>query len=54
MGWNATRADHPDSRAVLFEESVYSKKKIIDFLATLNGFKTAKGLMNDFAKNEIA
>ncbi|XP_038669646.1 DNA mismatch repair protein Msh6 [Scyliorhinus canicula] len=31
--------DHPDSRAVLYEESTYSKKKIADFLSALEGFK---------------
>ncbi|XP_078413344.1 DNA mismatch repair protein Msh6 [Cetorhinus maximus] len=31
--------DHPDSRAVLYEETTYSKKKIADFLSALEGFK---------------
>ncbi|XP_062911704.1 DNA mismatch repair protein Msh6 [Mobula hypostoma] len=31
--------DHPDSRAVLYEETTYSKKKITDFLSALEGFK---------------
>ncbi|XP_048456588.1 DNA mismatch repair protein Msh6 [Rhincodon typus] len=31
--------DHPDSRAVLYEETSYSKKKIADFLSALEGFK---------------
>ncbi|XP_069787137.1 DNA mismatch repair protein Msh6 [Narcine bancroftii] len=31
--------DHPDSRAVFYEETTYSKKKIADFLAALDGFK---------------
>ncbi|XP_067901328.1 DNA mismatch repair protein Msh6 [Heterodontus francisci] len=31
--------DHPDSRAVLYEETTYSKKKITDFLSSLEGFK---------------
>lgn len=32
--------DHPDSRAVLYEEVTYSKRKIADFLSALEGFKT--------------
>ncbi|XP_069464515.1 DNA mismatch repair protein Msh6 isoform X2 [Ambystoma mexicanum] len=31
--------NHPDSRAVLYEEITYSKKKIADFLSALEGFK---------------
>uniref|UniRef100_A0A5F9D056 DNA mismatch repair protein n=1 Tax=Oryctolagus cuniculus TaxID=9986 RepID=A0A5F9D056_RABIT len=32
--------NHPDSRAIMYEETTYSKKKIIDFLSALEGFKT--------------
>nr|CAD7567692.1 unnamed protein product [Timema californicum] len=32
---------HPDSRAIFYEDKIYSKKKIIDFTNTLNGFKSA-------------
>ncbi|XP_062318877.1 DNA mismatch repair protein Msh6 [Osmerus eperlanus] len=32
--------EHPDSRAVLYEEVTYSKRKIADFLSALDGFKT--------------
>lgn len=32
--------EHPDSRAVLYEEVTYSKRKIADFLSALEGFKT--------------
>eukprot|EP00088_Acartia_fossae_P070151 TRINITY_DN931_c0_g1_i2.p1 TRINITY_DN931_c0_g1~~TRINITY_DN931_c0_g1_i2.p1 ORF type:complete len:1250 (+),score=371.12 TRINITY_DN931_c0_g1_i2:534-3752(+) len=30
---------HPDSRAVMFENDVYSKRKIMDLLLSLDGFK---------------
>ncbi|XP_043838007.1 DNA mismatch repair protein Msh6 isoform X2 [Dromiciops gliroides] len=30
---------HPDSRAIMYEETTYSKKKIVDFLSALEGFK---------------
>ncbi|CAH6778077.1 DNA mismatch repair protein Msh6 [Phodopus roborovskii] len=44
--------NHPDSRAIMYEETTYSKKKIIDFLSTLEGFKVVCkiiGLMEDAA-----
>ncbi|XP_067642764.1 probable DNA mismatch repair protein Msh6 [Eurosta solidaginis] len=31
--------DHPDGRAILFEEKLYNKKKILNFIAILKGFK---------------
>ncbi|KAL1783825.1 DNA mismatch repair protein Msh6 [Sigmodon hispidus] len=31
--------NHPDSRAIMYEETTYSKRKIIDFLSALEGFK---------------
>lgn len=31
--------EHPDSRAVLFDNAIYSKRKILDFLSALEGFK---------------
>ncbi|XP_071996415.1 DNA mismatch repair protein Msh6 [Engystomops pustulosus] len=34
--------NHPDSRAVMYEETTYSKKKIADFLSTLEGFKVMR------------
>lgn len=41
--------DHPDSRAVLYEEVIYSKRKIADFLAALEGFKTMQEIINVFS-----
>lgn len=38
--------DHPDSRAVLYEETVYSKRKIADFLSTLEGFNTMQEIVS--------
>ncbi|KAA8583923.1 DNA mismatch repair protein Msh6 [Etheostoma spectabile] len=37
--------DHPDSRAVLYEEVTYSKRKIADFLSALEGFKTMQEII---------
>ncbi|NWT52970.1 MSH6 protein, partial [Erythrocercus mccallii] len=44
--------NHPDSRAIFYEELKYSKKKITDFLSALEGFK----LMNEIVEfmEEIA
>ncbi|KAK6631688.1 hypothetical protein RUM43_013752 [Polyplax serrata] len=37
---NAVRSKtHPDSRAIFFEDKVYSKRKIQDFLSALSGFE---------------
>ena len=32
--------DHPDTRAILFEDEKYNKRKVVDFLAAINGFKS--------------
>ncbi|XP_028280111.1 DNA mismatch repair protein Msh6 isoform X2 [Parambassis ranga] len=41
--------DHPDSRAVLYEEITYSKRKIADFLSALEGFKTMQEIITLFS-----
>ncbi|XP_046358330.1 DNA mismatch repair protein Msh6-like [Haliotis rufescens] len=41
LGSACRSRNHPDSRAILYEEVTYSKRKIEDFLATLGGFKSA-------------
>ncbi|XP_034408091.1 DNA mismatch repair protein Msh6 isoform X2 [Cyclopterus lumpus] len=41
--------DHPDTRAVLYEEVTYSKRKIADFLSTLEGFKTMQEIITALA-----
>ncbi|XP_037541045.1 DNA mismatch repair protein Msh6 [Nematolebias whitei] len=38
--------DHPDSRAVLYEDVTYSKRKITDFLSALEGFKTMQEIIS--------
>ncbi|XP_068580716.1 DNA mismatch repair protein Msh6 isoform X1 [Cebidichthys violaceus] len=42
-------SDHPDSRAVLYEEVTYSKRKIADFLSALEGFKTMQEIITVLA-----
>lgn len=46
MGTPLKGQDHPDSRAVLYEEIVYSKRKIADFLSALEGFKTMQEIVS--------
>lgn len=41
--------NHPDSRAVLYEEVTYSKRKIADFLSALEGFKTMQEIISVLA-----
>ncbi|XP_051937293.1 DNA mismatch repair protein Msh6 isoform X1 [Hippocampus zosterae] len=41
--------NHPDSRAVLYEDVTYSKRKIADFLSALEGFQTMQEIVNVFA-----
>ncbi|XP_028846000.1 DNA mismatch repair protein Msh6 [Denticeps clupeoides] len=47
--------DHPDSRAVLYEEVVYSKRKIASFLSALEGFKAMQEIVSalDAVKSEF-
>lgn len=42
--------DHPDGRAVFFEQKSYNKNKIRDFLAILNGFDALTKLPSMFKK----
>lgn len=39
IGSSLKNQNHPDNRAILFEESRCSKRKIIDFLSALEGFE---------------
>ena len=46
---NASRSKtHPDSRAIFFEDRIYSKKKILEFISTLTGFKSAEKIASLF------
>lgn len=42
--------DHPDGRAIFFEQKIYNKNKIRDFLATINGFEAVSKLSALFKK----
>lgn len=47
MGTPLKGQDHPDTRAILYEEVVYSKRKIADFLAALEGFKVMREIVSN-------
>ena len=41
MGSTARVKDHPDGRAIFYEQTVYSKRKITDFIVVLEGFRAS-------------
>lgn len=53
QGSSLKAKNHPDSRAVFFEAPVYSKKKISDFLVTLEGFRSAQKIEEYFREATI-
>ncbi|XP_026882910.2 DNA mismatch repair protein Msh6 [Electrophorus electricus] len=46
MGMPLKGQNHPDGRAILYEEVVYSKRKIADFLSVLEGFKVMQEIIS--------
>lgn len=40
--------DHPDTRAVFYEADIYNKRKLLDFLSTLEGFKEGIAIIEEF------
>lgn len=40
--------DHPESRAVFYEADIYNKRKLLDFLSTLDGFKESIAIVLEF------
>ena len=44
-------SSHPDSRAVMFEGNIYSKRKIMDLLTCLDGFKQSMEIITLFQVN---
>jgi len=45
--------NHPDSRAIMYEGEKYSKRKIMDLLSCLDGFKLCSGLLQLFSGHEM-
>jgi len=46
-------SSHPDSRAVMFEGNIYSKRKIMDLLTCLDGFKQSMEIITLFQEKEF-
>ncbi|KAK4878256.1 hypothetical protein RN001_010762 [Aquatica leii] len=45
---NRFSSQHPDSRAVLYENKTYSKRKILDLISTMQGFERAQEITRLF------
>ncbi len=45
--------NHPDARAIMFENSTYSRRKIADLLACLEGFRRATKMLGLFDSAEF-
>lgn len=43
-------ADHPETRAIMYMNDVYSKKKVDDFINVLNGFTVASKIFDDLSE----
>jgi len=50
LGSSVRAAEHPDGRAIFYDEVKYSKKKIGDFLSVLDGFKIARKIIIKFSE----
>lgn len=46
--------DHPDARAIFYEEKNYSKRKVLDFISVLNGLNAALKLNELFLNTDSA
>ncbi|XP_014673632.1 PREDICTED: DNA mismatch repair protein Msh6-like isoform X2 [Priapulus caudatus] len=53
MGSAVRSENHPDSRAIFFDDGAYSKKKITDFLATLEGFALAMKILRKCRQSTV-
>lgn len=49
MGSTSRVKDHPDGRAIFYEETTYSKRKIADFIVVLEGFKASLKIAEVFS-----
>ncbi|CAF3104902.1 unnamed protein product [Rotaria sp. Silwood2] len=51
LGHRPLDPDHPENRAILYEDITYDKRKIQDFLAALSGLKVANEIVQLFSKH---
>lgn len=48
---NGVESNHAETRAIYFEERIYSKRKIVDFISILKGFRTSVKIMEKLQSN---
>lgn len=48
---NGVELDHAETRAIYFEEKIYSRRKIVDFISILKGFRTSVKIMEKLQSN---
>jgi DNA mismatch repair protein MSH6 len=51
LGHRPLDIDHPENRAILYEDTTYSQRKIQNFLSALAGLKVANDIAHLFAKH---
>jgi len=51
LGSQKRSNDHPDGRAIMYNEETYSKKKIADLLSAIDGFNKIHNVMKLFQEN---
>ena len=52
LGHRPLDTDHPENRAILYEDITYSKRKIQDFLSALAGLKIGNEIVQIFSKHD--
>jgi hypothetical protein len=52
-GGDSNNSDHPNTRAILFEDQMYSTRKIRDFSDILTGFESICTLISHFEQVEL-
>ncbi len=50
LGHRPLDSDHPENRAILYEDITYNKRKIQDFLSAFTGLKVANEIVQIFSK----
>ncbi|OQR81490.1 DNA mismatch repair protein Msh6 [Thraustotheca clavata] len=53
LGSTHRSTNHPDSRAIMYESSIYNVRKIKDFVAALNGFKASLKIVSLLGDSSI-
>jgi DNA mismatch repair protein MSH6 len=51
LGHRPLDTDHPENRAILYEDIIYNRRKIQDFLSALSGLKIANEIVQIFSEH---